>query len=154
MKLASVVSVCFAVSLATTVSIQAQSAAGTIHGTVLDPSGAAIPGAAVEIRNPVSQYDQQTQADSQGVFQFTNIPFNNYHVTAAASGFQASEQDVSVRSALPIDVKFSLKIGAATTNVTVTDAGDLVETVPTTHTDIDRDLFDKLPLESTSSSLS
>ena len=38
--------------------------------------------------------------------------------------------------------------------MTVTAAGDLVETDPTTHTDVDRELFDKLPLESTSSSLS
>jgi len=153
-KLASAVSVWIALSFTAGVSVLAQSGAGTIRGTVLDPSGAAIPGASVEIRNPVSQYDQHTQADSQGNFQFTNIPFNNYHVTAAASGFQANEQDVSVRSPVPMDVKIALKLGVAATGVTVTDAGDLVETVPTTHTDIDRDLFDKLPLESASSSLS
>ena len=38
--------------------------------------------------------------------------------------------------------------------MTVTGAGDLVETDSTTHTDVDRELFDKLPLESHSSSLS
>ena len=36
----------------------------------------------------------------------------------------------------------------------MTEAGDLVETDPSTHTDVDRELFDKLPLESNSSSLS
>ncbi len=47
-----------------------------------------------------------------------------------------------------------LKIGESTTAVTVTEAGDLLETDPTSHTDVDRALFDKLPLESASSSLS
>jgi hypothetical protein len=59
-----------------------------------------------------------------------------------------------VRSPLPVEAKISLKIGVANESVTVTTAGDLVETDPSTHTDVDRELFDKLPLESASSSLS
>ena len=59
-----------------------------------------------------------------------------------------------MRSAMPVEVKISLPIGAATTTVTVEAAQDLLENDPTTHTDVDRDLFDKLPLESQSSSLS
>ncbi len=129
--------------------------AGTVHGTVLDPSGAAIVGATVEIQNPVSHYDQTTKTDNQGNFDFENIPFNNYHVTAKASGFQAGAEDVDVRSALPLEVKIDLMIGAATQTVEVTaEAADLLETTSTTHTDVDRALFDKLPLESQSSSLS
>jgi hypothetical protein len=152
-KLASAVCVCTAL-LAIGIRLEAQSAAGTVRGTVLDPSGAAIPGAAVEIQNPVSKFDQHTQADAQGTFQFTNLPFNNYHVTASITGFQSAEQDVNVRSPLPMDIKITMQIGEAASSVTVTDSGDLLETVPTTHTDIDRDLFDKLPIGSSSSSLS
>ena len=59
-----------------------------------------------------------------------------------------------MRSPLPIDVTFKLKIGASTTTVNVTEAGDLLETDPTGHTDVDRALFEELPLESQSSSLS
>ena len=128
--------------------------AGTVRGSVLDPSGAAIAGATVQIENPVSHYDQSAMTDSQGNFQFANIPFNNYHVFAKASGFQSSSQDLDVRSPLPLDLKLSLKIGASTETVTVEDAGDLLETDSTSHTDIDRALFDRLPLESASSSLS
>ncbi len=51
-------------------------------------------------------------------------------------------------------MKVSLQLGKASTTVNVEAAGDLIETVPTTHTDIDRGLFDTLPLESQSSSLS
>ena len=63
-------------------------------------------------------------------------------------------QDVAVRTPVPFDVKANLQLGTASTTVNVEAAADLVETVSTTHTDVDRALFDKLPLESQSSSLS
>ena len=132
----------------------AQSSSGTIRGSVLDPSGAAIVGAIVEIQNPVSRYNRIVKTDSQGNFEFDNVPYNNYHLSALAKGFQGSEQDVNVRSPLPVEAKISVTIGATNESVTVTTGGDLVETVTTTHTDVDRELFDKLPLESASSSLS
>ena len=128
--------------------------AGSIRGTVLDPSGAAIKGATVEIQNPVSHYDRTTQTDDHGSFEFTNVPFNNYHTTAAAQGFQTGTEDVSVRSIVPADLKYSLKIGAATTSINVEGAEDLLQTDSTMHTDVDRGLFEDLPLESQSSSLS
>ncbi len=131
-----------------------QSGSGTIRGTVLDPSGAAIKGATVAIQNPVSGYQRNTKTDGQGAFEFDNVPNNNYHMTASASGFQNGEQDVDVRSGVPVEAKLSLKIGTSTESVTVIASGDLVENDPVTHTDIDRNLFDKLPLESQSSSLS
>ncbi len=127
---------------------------GTVRGTILDPSGAAIPNATVEITNPVSHYSQTTKTTDQGKFEFDNIPFNNYHLSAASAGFQNGTQDVDVRSSVPVESKMSLKIGATSFSVTVVEAGDLIEADPTAHTDIDRALFDKLPLESSSSSLS
>ena len=128
---------------------------GTIRGTVSDPSGAVIAGATVEIQNPVSHYTQQTKTDDQGNFQFANVPYNNYHVTVSAPGFSSSAQDTEVRTSVPVQMmKFSLQLGAAESSVTVEAAPDLIETGTTTHTDIDRGLFDKLPNESASSSLS
>ena len=128
--------------------------AGTIHGSVLDPSGAAISGATVQVQNPLSRFSQSTQTDNQGNFVFANVPYNPYHVSAVANRFQSAEQDVDVRSAIPVELKFSLTIGTSTESVTVTSAADLVENDSTAHTDVDRGLFDKLPLESQSSSLS
>jgi hypothetical protein len=142
-----------AVALLAALPMRAQSA-GTVRGSVLDPSGAAIKGAAVQIQNPVSHYSQSTQTDGQGNFVFANVPFNPYHVSAVAAGFASAEQDLDVRSAIPTELKISLKIGTATETVNVVAAGDLLETDPTSHTDVDRALFDKLPLESSSSSLS
>jgi hypothetical protein len=149
--------VCLAFALGCASAGYAQSTSansGTIRGTVLDPSGAAVPNAAVEIQNPVSRYDKSVKANAQGAFELDNIPYNSYHLSATASGFQGSEQDVNVRSPLPLEIKMEVKLGVANESVTVTTAGDLVETDPSTHTDVDRDLFDKLPLESASSSLS
>jgi hypothetical protein len=148
---------CLVLYLSASFAAYAQSSsgnAGTVRGSVLDPSGAAIAGARVEIQNPVSHYMQTAQTDNQGNFALTNIPYNNYHLSAIASGFQSATQDVEVRSPIPLAVNISLKIGTATSSVTVEEAGDLIETDSTTHTDIDRALFDKLPLESASSSLS
>ena len=71
-------------------------------------------GATVEIQNPVSHYDKSAQTDSQGNFEFDNVPYNNYHLSAAAKGFQGGEQDVNVRSPLPVEAKLSLTIGEAT----------------------------------------
>ena len=156
MKLASAIFVCFALVLtcASPGYGQSVSSSGTVRGSVLDPSGAVVNGVTVEIRNPVSGYTRTATTDSQGNFAFTNIPYNNYHLSATASGFQTSAQDVDVRSPVPLGLKVSLKIGTPTTTVSVEAGGDLIETEPTVHTDIDRALFDKLPLESQSSSLS
>jgi hypothetical protein len=130
------------------------SGSGAVRGSVLDPSGAIIKGATVEIQNVVSQYNRSTQTDSQGSFEFDNVPFNNYHVVASATNFQSVRQDLNIRSSVPMELKMTLKIGASTESVTVSEGSDLVETDPTTHTDVDRALFDKLPLESASSTLS
>jgi len=111
-----------------------------------------LPGAKVVIENPVSGFTRQTITDGAGHFQFTNVPLNPYHLTASAGGFAAVARDVDVRSLVPVNVTAQLVPTAAATTVTV-EASDLIEDDPTMHTDIDRGLFDKLPLESQSSSL-
>jgi hypothetical protein len=128
--------------------------AQSIGGTVLDPSGAVVANATVEIHNPVSRYDRSTSTDTFGKFTFANVPFNPYHLTVTAAGFAAYSQDVEIRSSVPIDVSIKLQVAGSSTAVTVEAAGDLVENDPISHTDIDKNLFDKLPLESQSSSLS
>ena len=134
----------------------AQSAgnSGSINGTVLDSTGAVVPNAKVEIRNSVSGFDRSTTSDSSGAFQFTNIPFNPYHLSVSAAGFNAYAQDVEPRSAVPLNVQITLQVAGSTTQVTVEGAGDLIENDPTFHTDVDKGLFDKLPLESSTSAVS
>jgi len=128
---------------------------GSINGTVVDPTGAVVAQATVEIRNPVSGFDRSTTSDAAGRFSFTNVPFNNYHLTVTAAGFSSYVQDVEPRSAVPVTVAITLQVSGATTTVDVqAEGGDLIENDSTSHTDVDKSLFDKLPLESASSSLS
>jgi hypothetical protein len=127
---------------------------GSVNGSVVDPTGAVVAGAKVEIRNAVSGLDRSTTTDAAGKFAFTNIPFNPYHLVVTAEGFAAAVQDVEPRSAVPVGVAIKLQVAGSTTAVTVEAAEDLLENDPTFHTDVDKSLFDKLPLESQSSSLS
>jgi len=126
----------------------------SINGTVADPTGAVIPVATVEIHNPVSHFDRSTTTDNAGNFSFVNVPFNPYHMTVTAAGFNQTAQDVEVRSVVPVSVKITLPVSGAVTTVTVEAGGDLVENDSTFHTDIDKSVVDKLPVESASSALS
>jgi Carboxypeptidase regulatory-like domain/TonB-dependent Receptor Plug Domain len=145
----------FAVTiLATVVGAQSVGNSGSINGSVLDPTGAVVSNAKVELHNPVSGFDRTTTTDASGKFAFTNIPFNPYHLTVIAEGFSSSAQDVEPRSAVPISVAIKLQVQGSSTQVTVEAGSDLVENDSTFHTDVDKNLFDKFPLESASSSVS
>jgi hypothetical protein len=129
--------------------------AGSIEGVVKDPSAGAVVGATVEIAYGVSGYIRTTTTGADGTFRFTNVPFNSYHMSVSAKGFAPYSQDVDVRSAVATNVQVSLKIGTEATTINVTEnGGDLIENEPTFHTDVDRELFKNVPLESASSSVS
>jgi hypothetical protein len=133
---------------------QSGGSSGSVNGTVLDPTGAVVPNAAVEIQDPVSHFDRSTTTDKSGNFNITNVPFNPYHMTVKAEGFSPTAKDVAVRSVVPVSVNINLQVSGSTTSVTVTDAGDLVENDSTFHSDIDRNSFEKIPLESATSGVS
>ena len=127
---------------------------GSIEGVVKDPSGSAVANAKVEISYVVSGLHRETTTGTDGSFKFSNVPFNTYHTVVNAAGFATYIQDVDVRSSVPTRVEISLKLGSAMESVTVqANGGDLVENDSTFHTDVDRDLFVKVPLESASSPL-
>jgi hypothetical protein len=145
------VSFCLATSI---VDAQSGGSSGSVNGTVLDPTGAVVPNATVEIHNPVSHFDRSTTTDKSGNFSLPNVPFNPYHMTVSAEGFMKTARDVEVRSAVPLSVSVNLQVSGSTTSVTVEAGGDLVENDSTFHSDIDRNSFEKIPLESATSSVS
>ncbi|MBZ5657918.1 MAG: carboxypeptidase-like regulatory domain-containing protein [Acidobacteriia bacterium] len=146
----------FTILLALDFSAHAQSGSSTsITGTVVDPSGAVVTEATVEVRNPVSGFSRSAVTDAAGKFVIPNVPFNPYHFTVTGQGFAPYSGDVDVRSTVPVSLNVTLKVGGSAESVTVEAAGgDLIENTSTFHTDVDRELFDKLPLESQSSLLS
>jgi hypothetical protein len=151
----SLVAAALAALVACSVVVAHAQSGAMVSGTVLDPSGAVVGGAAVEIHNPVSGFDRKATTDSLGRFSFPNVPFNPYHLTVQGKGFAPSAQDVDVRSMVPINLAISLNVTGSSETVTVeASAEDLLENTSTFHTDVDRELFDKFPLESASSSLS
>jgi hypothetical protein len=134
----------------------AQSAGNStsVTGTVLDPTGAVVPNATVEIHNPISGFKRTATTDESGRFAISNVPFNPYHIVARSEGFALYSQDVDVRSVVPVNLDISLKLASSETVTVESEGVDLLEKDPTFHTDVDKDLFDKLPLESASSSVS
>ncbi|MGB9071086.1 MAG: TonB-dependent receptor [Terriglobales bacterium] len=142
--------------LALVLSAHAQSGNSTsLAGTVLDPSGAVVINATVEARNPVSGFSRSTVTDAAGKFAIPNVPFNPYHLTVTAKGFAPHVEDVNVRSAVPITLSINLEVTGSSEVVTVeATAEDLLENTSTFHTDVDKEIIDRLPLESASSSVS
>jgi hypothetical protein len=145
----------FVVVFLFSLSLIAQSGSSTsISGTVVDSSGAVVPNATVEIHNPVSAFSRSTTTDNAGNFSFPNVPFNPYHLSVTARSFSPFSRDVDVRSLVAVSVSIALKVAGSSETVTVETGGDLVENDPTGHTDVDRGLFDKIPLENQTSSIS
>jgi len=58
-----------------------------LEGIVLDPSGAAVPEAALELRNPATGQVRQTQTDANGFYSFPFLPVGNYELEIAKTGF-------------------------------------------------------------------
>ena len=135
--------------------VQSAGNAGTISGLVTDPTGAVIANASVTLANAVSGLSRTATTDNSGAYTISNIPFNTYRLTVSAPTMAPASQTVDVQSFVPIALTTTLQIAAASTIVDVTTtSGDLVEADPVGHTDVDRDLFAKIPLESISSSVS
>jgi hypothetical protein len=118
---------------------------GTVAGKVTDPSHAAVLGANVLLRNPVTGYERAAFTDDSGSYRFDNVPQNNYQLTVTASGFATASQTIEVRSAVPVQADIALEVASGSTKVTVTATAVMVENDPTAHVDVDRSLITKIP---------
>ncbi len=119
--------------------------AGTIEGSVVDPSGAVVPQATVTLTNAVTGYKQSVPSDANGAFRLLNIPPNNYRLEVKAQGFGAFTQDVAVHTSVPIELNATLPLAAEISTVTVEAGAAAVETDPSAHVDVDRSSLTKLP---------
>ena len=135
---------------AATGSAQGLGGAGTVQGTIRDPTGGPMQAVEVKIANALTGFSRTTTTDAAGKYAFSNLAPNPYHITVEAQGFQSLERDVDVRSAVPITLDLTLAVGLTSSVQVVGHAEDLVERDPTAHTDLDQNLIAKLPLESSS----
>ena len=133
---------------------QATGNGGTVQGTVTDPSGAMVPGADVTLSNVVTDFKQTAKSGADGSFRFANVPMNQYRLEIAAPGFQPYTQDVPVRTQVPIQLKAALTLAGASQTVNVSASVDVLENVPTAHTDVSQHLLSNLPVATTGQGLS
>src|SRR5437867_2991854 len=70
---------------------QTVSSAGAIQGSVVDPTGAAIPASRVTARNVNSGATRTTESDGNGHFGFVGLPIGTYTLSAAKEGFSNAE---------------------------------------------------------------
>jgi hypothetical protein len=100
--------------------VLAQHTLGTLNGTVLDTSGAAIPGATVTVRDPQTSLERTATSQQNGFFQIFNLPIGTYDVKVTHEGFDTTDLPaIQVQEARAVTVNVSLKIGHVSTSVTV-----------------------------------
>src|SRR5438105_12726659 len=115
--------------LAAAFAVAASAQTGTLVGTVLDSSGAAIAGAAVEVRNTATQEVQLAESDSRGEFIVANLATGTYEVRIAKAGFQTLRQnDLHLDLEQEARMEFRLSLGAITQTVEVSAMAPLLNT--------------------------
>jgi hypothetical protein len=111
----------------------AQQDTGSIVGTVLDQTGAAIPNAAVVVQNQKTSATWNVNANEVGNFVAPVLPVGQYNVTASAAGFKSRTlEGFTLRVSDRLRVEVTLEPGAITEKVTVTAESPLVEAASTT----------------------
>lgn len=93
---------------------------GTINGTVMDTTGAVIPGATVTLISSETDLALKTKTNNAGVYTFSPIKIGDYTVMATAPGFAKIVQNgIHVNVSETVDVNLKLKVGSASQTVTV-----------------------------------
>src|SRR6266852_4143713 len=136
------------VVLSLAVAANAQTFRGSINGTVVDPSGAAVPNAAVKATENTTGIDHNTVTTSEGAFSFQDIPLGFYKVTVTATGFPAYTVDkVEVIAGTIYTLPVKLTLQQQTTSIEVSAAAITMDTTTQTQTmTLSEDIVQDIPL--------
>lgn len=101
-----------------------QTAVTSVHGTVVDPSGAATPQADVTLTNRESGFSQTKKSNTEGEYSFQQIPPGKYTVTISAAGFaaQVRQMELLVNQTSKLDVTLTVQSASASIEVAATTA--------------------------------
>jgi hypothetical protein len=126
----------------------AQTFRGGINGTVIDQSGAVVPGAAVEAVDTATGVSHKTLSSSAGEYSFEDLPLGTYVVTIVASGFKDEKvSGVPVTAGVIYTLPIKLGIASAGQTVEVSASGLALDTTTTTQTtDIPEITVQDIPL--------
>lgn len=117
-----------AFSLFVSIPAYAQVAGATLSGTVTDPSGAAVPNAAVSITNTSTGISKDVATDSAGFYTAPNLTPAVYDVKISAAGFSTQTQTgITLTVGAQQTLNVALKVGNVSENVTVTGEAAQVE---------------------------
>src|SRR5262245_27371823 len=100
--------------------LHAQAVSGTISGSVIDPSGSAVPSAKVSARNTATNVETNALTSAAGFYTILHLVPGTYAVKVEAPGFRRFSTDtvaVSVDSVARLDV--ALEVGEVTNQITV-----------------------------------
>ncbi len=115
--------------LALSTLLLAQTATTSLHGTVFDPKGAVVAGATVSITDPSTGFHRTTKSDSQGGYQFIELPPAKYDITVDAPGFGTMKQSgVVLQVATPATLNVNMEVAGGTITVEVSGTAPLVNT--------------------------
>jgi outer membrane cobalamin receptor len=92
--------------------------AATLEGTVLDPSGQAVPGARVVLKRSLVVVEER-QADSRGAYRFDGLRDGSYQVAASAQGLYSSPADLQLRNTEVVKRDIKLQLSALVSQVVV-----------------------------------
>ena len=120
--------------------LRAEVTAGVL-GTVVDPSGAAVPNATVVLKNPDTGLERRAKTNGSGDYEFLAVPVGEkYSVQAEAKGFEKSVQNgIKLVVNQKYRADFKIVVGAVTETVEVTGATAQVDTSSTQLGDVIED---------------
>jgi len=122
--------ICVAVALLVCVNpLQGQTPFGSLRGTVLDTSGAAIPAAEITVRNAARSFQRTLRSDARGEFRLEALSPDAYEITAIARGFARAQADVVVAVSSTREVTITLH-PAATKETIAVDGNNSITTAP------------------------
>jgi len=100
-----------------------------MDGTITDPSGAAVPGAKVEVIQTATGQKFEASTDEKGYWALPSLQTGTYKVTVTHDGFKSStNENVVIDAGVPATVNMALSVGAATETVEVTAGAEIVQT--------------------------
>ncbi|MFQ5927169.1 MAG: TonB-dependent receptor domain-containing protein, partial [Terriglobia bacterium] len=94
--------------------------AATLHGRVVDQTGAVIAGAQVALYRPGQALAGSTTTDAHGEFLFEAVSAGRYELIAEAAGMEPTHAAVEVTVGVSKPVELVLHVGHLTTSVTIT----------------------------------
>jgi len=121
---------------------------GTIQGTILDPTGAVIPGASITATNPQTGAKITRTSTDAGFYVLSPLSPAEYTVTVTAKGFRTTVQDhVLVDAMSVVGLNVTMTVGSTNQEVTVSAAPPTMDTENgTLGTTINNDAYTSLPL--------